>query len=270
MVSNPKRMRYVSENFSSSEGEGFDEDDYRPDKRVSTGLVKKILEVTGNFQSDRHSKGKGKWLSKNAIMARENRLKKKIYITNLEKEVDELKTKNTDYLKVVESQSLLISDLKKEIKYLKSVIANSTDIGTLVKNIHQNTGMSVTTSLDQSLSRYVSKPKQPIARKTAHPWEEKTYPSYPTPEPDLALNDSFTDDLLNSELNEFLGDSFVSPVDLEEGVCDNHLKEHNYTSVHDDDGDDSDVGVCLHVSKHRVSLEFCSTCSDNATLAWNN
>ncbi|XP_063909643.1 uncharacterized protein LOC135127190 [Zophobas morio] len=122
MVSNPKRVRYVSENFSSSEGEGFDEDDYRPDKR-----------------SDRHPKGKGKWLSKNAIMARENRLKKKIYITNLEKEVDELKTKNTDYLKVVESQSLLISDLKKEIKYLKSVIANSTDIGTLVKNIHQNT-----------------------------------------------------------------------------------------------------------------------------------
>ncbi|KAJ3627892.1 hypothetical protein MTP99_015234 [Tenebrio molitor] len=33
-----------------------------------------------------------------------------------------------------------------------------------------------------------------------------------------------------------------------------HLEEHNYTTP----AEDEEVGVCLHVSKHRISLEFYS------------
>ncbi|XP_015838527.2 uncharacterized protein LOC103315046 isoform X1 [Tribolium castaneum] len=258
MVSNAKRMKYVSENdYSSSDGENVDDGDFSQHNRRMGG---------------RRTKG----LSRNAIMARENRLKKKIYITNLEKEVGHLKTENANYSKVIESQSLLIADLKKEIKYLKSVIANSADIGNLIKNIHHSTGMSVTTSLDQSLSLNVSKPKQAIARKTAHPWEEKRYPSFPTPESDFlssphsesGLND-FTDDLFNNiELDDFMGvtDTILDPVSNETSEENLHLKEHNYTTNEDED----DVGVCLHVSRHKVSLEFCATCSENAQQAWND
>ncbi|RZB39209.1 bZIP 1 domain containing protein [Asbolus verrucosus] len=267
MVSNSKRMKYVSENEFSSSAEddvetSFD-DDYSQQNRKKSNV-------------------KPKWLSKNAIMARENRLKKKLYVTNLENEVGRLKTENENFTKVIENQSLLIADLKKEIKYLKSVIANSSDIGNLIKSIHRNTGMSVTTSLDQTLSLnndYVSKQRHHIARKTAHPWEEKQYPSFPTPESDFlssphsdnGLNDLNSDDLFsNLALAEIMepSDNFVDGLVLgdettylNEGT---HLQEHDYTNVEDD----GDVGVCLHVSKHRVSLEFCSTCSENACQTW--
>lgn len=283
MVSNAKRMKYVSENdeMSSSEEENSADEEYlHPTRKVSHKKLpgKSKNTFSGKFQNAlSQSKSKqGKWLSKNAIMARENRLKKKLYMTNLETEVNKLKTENNKYSKVVENQSLLITDLRKQVRYLKSVIANSSDISKLIRNIHQSTGMSVSTSLDETLSlnnAYLSKHKQPpIARKTAHPWDEPRYPSYPTPEPDFLSSSSpehFDSDLLFNDIKlDSLLDVGSDLIDICQEVSDlppkNHLTEHNYTSVLEEERDE-DVGVCLHVSKHRVSLEFCSTCSENAS-----
>ncbi|KAJ8937453.1 hypothetical protein NQ314_011842 [Rhamnusium bicolor] len=129
--------------------------------------------------------------------------------------------------------------------------------------------------------------KLPIPRKTAHPWEENNrYPNYPTPEsnclssPDHGLSDELTTDLLNDIPLNF-------PIDIPENELLNSflfeeekfndkppitLEEHNYnaTEQSDDINLEDDVGVCLHVSKHRLSLEFCSSCSENATQSWLN
>jgi hypothetical protein len=289
MVSNAKRLRYDSENYytSSEDDTIVDYGASQPDQEVRKSKIYKHCNgltdfCVQDFKYDQRPKNKNKRLSKNAIMARENRLKKKLYVSNLEKEVAKLRHDNGNFTKVIENQSLLLTDLKKEIKYLKSVIANSTDIGHLIKSVH-NTGMSVKTSLEQSLSlnNCISKPKQPIARKTAHPWEENRvshYPSFPTPESDLFSSpnsecrlDEFNDDILNlvpfDNILEF-SESYDTPdaqqtKSMDEG---HHLEEHNYTTP----AEDEEVGVCLHVSKHRISLEFCSTCSENASHTWSD
>jgi hypothetical protein len=124
MVSNAKRLRYDSENYYTSSED---------DTIVDYGASQPDQE---DFKYDQRPKNKNKRLSKNAIMARENRLKKKLYVSNLEKEVAKLRHDNGNFTKVIENQSLLLPDLKKEIKYLKSVIANSTDIGHLIKSVH--------------------------------------------------------------------------------------------------------------------------------------
>lgn len=90
--------------------------------------------------AEKRPKRQPKCFSRNALMARENRLKKKMYIENLEREVLCLKADNKKMNGVVENQSFLIAELRKEIKYLKSVLANSADISRLIRNINQNTG----------------------------------------------------------------------------------------------------------------------------------
>ncbi|KAJ8918165.1 hypothetical protein NQ315_011623 [Exocentrus adspersus] len=280
MASSNKRVKYEyayddRSEVSSTEEDSYDDSEYTPNKHS----IKR--------SSSRTSR-KPKCFTKNALLARENRLKKKIYITNLENDVASLRNENKKLSKIVDNQSYLITDLKKQLRYFKSVVANSSDISKLIRSIHQNTGMCVSSSLDKKLSlKNVCVPKLeiPIARKTAHPWdEEPSYPSYPTPEskdlcPSLGLKEEEWDNIASDVKFEF-------PIDFTEdklldAFSDNFLEakpidalgEHNYTTSPSkvEPSDDSlvdDVGVCLHVSKHRLSLEFCSSCSDNATQSW--
>lgn len=294
-MSTAKRFRYVSDDMSSSD-EDFDAE-YSPSSSQVREKAKTAIPVGGTklsaFQKEnsscngyrRNPTRKPKVFSKNAMMARENRLKKKLYLESLENDLTKAREENKKLSTVVDNQSFLIADLKKQIKYLKSVVANSNDLGKLIRNIHHSTGMSVSTSLDKTLSlnsQYVPKRSPPIARKTAHPWDElDQHPNCMTPESiensppvDYGLSDDFSLDFLNSDVP--LG----MPTDLScqdmfnnlEDTNENTLKEHDYVQnpTLEDNDDDDDVGVCLHVSKHRVSLEFCSTCSDNAQLAWSS
>ncbi|XP_049820184.1 uncharacterized protein LOC109594424 [Aethina tumida] len=273
-MSTAKRFRYVSDDMSSSD-EDFDAE-------YSPSSSQKENSSCNGYR--RNPTRKPKVFSKNAMMARENRLKKKLYLESLENDLTKAREENKKLSTVVDNQSFLIADLKKQIKYLKSVVANSNDLGKLIRNIHHSTGMSVSTSLDKTLSlnsQYVPKRSPPIARKTAHPWDElDQHPNCMTPESiensppvDYGLSDDFSLDFLNSDVP--LG----MPTDLScqdmfnslEDTNENTLKEHDYVQNPTlEEDDDDDVGVCLHVSKHRVSLEFCSTCSDNAQLAWSS
>lgn len=293
MVSNNKRMKYEYEDVSTSDEESCEDTDYVPHIKVSRRSTRncKYSTVLPDFQNEHSNKNcnprgrKPKCFTKNALLARENRLKKKIYIENLENDVTSLRTENKTLTTVVDNQSFLITDLKKQLKYFKSIIANSSDISKLVRNIHQSTGMSVSSSLDKNLSLKnvcVPKHKLPIARKTAHPWEETNYPSYPTPEsnylssPDALRGDELTE-ILNNIPPDFpidipedeLMNSFAFRDDNLEAESTKTLSEHNYTLTMPEDLQSSDdVGVCLHVSKHKVSLEFCSSCSENAAQSW--
>lgn len=207
--------------------------------------------------------------SKNAINARENRLKKKMYIQNLEKNVEKYRTKNKQLTLLLENQSNLLADMKKEVQYFKSIVANNKDITRLLKCINQNTGLPVTTSLNKKLSIEKS-----------HPWEDEQ----------LSFNLLENGEFLNDhELNLPLIDSpfqFEEPTNLPTDIFEmsndattlfnqdiNILNdEHNYnaTSPESSVSDDLGVGVCLHISNHKLSLEFCSTCSENASSAWKS
>ncbi|CAG9860830.1 unnamed protein product [Phyllotreta striolata] len=256
MVSNIKRMRYVSENLTSSEDESSDQQ-YFAEVRNGTSSKNNDYLYEPNFQDanlhERRSR-KPRCLSKNALLARENRLKKKMYVRKLEQEVSSLKSDNKKLATVVKNQSLFVADLKKEVKYLKSVISNSGDIKNLIRNIHSCAGMSVTSSLDSNLRlTNISVPKN-----TLTPSESDFITT-----PDCLLGNDLDFNLnLYEDISNFpsLFPDDISNVMLTPDMS--SLKDHNYTSASNEEEDD--VGVCLHVSKHNVSLEFCMNCNENA------
>nr|CAI5866540.1 unnamed protein product [Callosobruchus analis] len=270
MVSKGKRNKY---DLSSSEDESIE------DHCEDPGYVPHMDIKNATKTSTRGRKPK--CFTKNAMMARENRLKKKMYISKLEQDVDLLRKENKNLTAVVDNQSMLISDLRKEVKYLKSVIANSSDIGCLIRAINQNTSLPLRTSLDKKpcqSTEDIANPVQTTVKQNLHPWEEKpVYPCYPTPEDDSHslcseqnIDDTLTSDLFDLEFPiEMPDEDLLKDLTFDEKNVP-MMEEHNYTNNNDKENiEEENVGVCLHVNKHRVSLEFCPTCSENASQAHN-
>lgn len=277
----------------SDDTDGNTSDEYQPSMSPPAGKRMRSESTCSSAMSSsantkRRPTRQPKCFSKNAMMARENRLKKKLYIESLEKEVAALKAENKKIASLVENQSFLISELKKEIRYLKSILANSADISRLIRSIHENTGMSVSTSLDDSLTLKqspVSKQSSSTGKTSTNLWDENSLSS---PESQGQVSEENIDMLLDDDvlrhpenlLNESsdilpLNDndydfSLPFPMQEEKEREQVDVKDHCYSIKKEDhEKADDDVGVCLHVSNHRVSLEFCPTCSENAANNWN-
>ncbi|XP_030572103.1 uncharacterized protein LOC115770821 [Drosophila novamexicana] len=62
--------------------------------------------------------------NRNALLARENRRKKKAYMEAVEKELDETRCTNRSLLKALKKQFKLTQKLEKECQYLKDVLGN--------------------------------------------------------------------------------------------------------------------------------------------------
>lgn len=271
-----KRMSYEKDAPSTSE----EETDYNSGDEVRSDNKNNVRYCSFDFQnemprklSQNRPKRKPSSFSKNALMARENRLRKKIYVSNLERTVANLRKDNKKLSLITDNQSSLILNLQKEVKYLKSVIANSNDISTLIQNIHQSSGMSVSSSLDENLSlknSYIPKPQHHDFQKLEQ-WKHldtlDTLQNDSLESPSNVISDDFYEELfkndfdLNLPKEEMLNDFLLEP---EVKMTNN---DHNYTLTNGTHNQD-DVGVCLHVSKHHVSLEFCSTCSEKALQTW--
>ncbi|XP_045461972.1 uncharacterized protein LOC123672052 isoform X1 [Harmonia axyridis] len=142
-----KRVRYETKNkFESIDSSEGSDDNYNLNQLEDSSDPEVAIEAL-NYQSRR----KPKCFSKNAQMARQNRLKKKIHLAKLEKKVEILKKEKNDLNNIIHAQSNKLSELKKEVRYLKGVLVNSSDIRTLVRNIHESTGMPVSSSLSNRL-----------------------------------------------------------------------------------------------------------------------
>lgn len=85
--------------------------------------------------------------NRNAIMARENRKKKKELLETLEKNVDWLKDENYKLKKALKKRDAMVRKLEQDRLYLRSVIANETGIMSLIKTIQSNHKMPVTSSV---------------------------------------------------------------------------------------------------------------------------
>ncbi|KAL4238939.1 hypothetical protein ACF0H5_003643 [Mactra antiquata] len=106
-----------------------------------------------NFSME--SKG-SKCMSKNAILARELREKKKKYVQELENTVDVLKSRNCDLETKYSKQSKHVKSLESEVQYLRNVLANQTTIASLLNSVHKTPGISFTSSIGQNVKRKCS------------------------------------------------------------------------------------------------------------------
>ncbi|GFN96585.1 Creb/atf bzip transcription factor [Plakobranchus ocellatus] len=110
-----------------------------------------ILVVNDNSVSSSGRRGPpgGDPNSKNAIAARDNRLKKKKYIADLENTVRELQSENDQLRKETEIKKQSMISLQLEVQYLKNVIANQSTLSALLKSVSQTPGINLSASISQ-------------------------------------------------------------------------------------------------------------------------
>lgn len=246
---------------------------------------KKGKQDLGNFE---HERKRPKCPSRNAVMARMNRLKKKKFLESLERDVARLSDENAKLKQTLEGQSSLVCSLRKEVNYLKGVLANNKEISMLIKSIH-NTGLPVTSSLSKQSPinqmhsaadhNYVcTRSDSSIATSFSGLFDIDSATLASDDEKqqvaiidDVSLSLSMPPDntldlplLSPSERDpydtEFSGCYSVQPTTLNSPVTGSAAGDELFM----------DVGVCLHVAKRRVSLEFCSSCSSNALSTWED
>ncbi|KAM9351232.1 CREB/ATF bZIP transcription factor [Symphorus nematophorus] len=139
-------------------------------------------------------------INKNAIAARLNRLKKKEYVTSLEKKVGSLSTEN-NVLKQENSQlTKRVEELEDETRYLRAVLANESMLAQLLSRLSGVNGMKLSSSLFQGF--------------------DSNDHDYALPRKRVKVEEKETSG-----------------------------------------------GVCLHVDKNHVSVEFCTKCAESASTS---
>jgi len=203
-------------------------------------------------------------MSKNAIAARENRQKKKSYVSNLETSVKTLSHENSSLKKNVNSLETAVDSLQTEVEYLKSVLANQGTLGALLKNIASTQGVKLRSSEFQAVAKSAaeSSPSRPnMKRKKPVAQEENNSDSQK--ENDTCVNGVTTRIGSTRKIQKLDHDYAAAGSKKFVGV-----NGYDAESETDSDADDEcGAGVCLHVSNKKVSLEFCASCSKKAGQA---
>lgn len=228
-----------------------------------------------------------KVFNRNALMARENRQRKKQLMENMETQMQIVKEQNRQLKKIAKQQGSLITKLTNEKSYLRSVISNKTEILQLLKRI-QPAKLPITSSAvglmtDDEFTRNIYTPS---CSPNSNTFDDDKSANGTAPDPFLSdtqiieNNFFFTDfdlptpsnnlDGWESLLNSNYKISDIPELDDENSnstKC-NINNEHNYFLNNNLSQNTIEPGVCLHVNGGRVSLEFCENCHTNAQNAW--
>ena len=225
----------------------------------------------------RRNSKKPKCSSKNAILARRNRIKKKKYLEDLENEVKSLRAENSVLRTNVDGYRKDMEVVRKENRYLRNILASRKEISRLLGVIQDKTGLLTSSSL----CRTEVSNKRDMTPKTCapipSPVEPKQAPISATP---LVDSDIFSDGgLIESPITH-------NDVSLSGPECDDEMPmpsnlfssdDHDYLNFDTDFPEDwlagdeemPNIGVCLHVAKKKISLEFCQYCNENASQCWD-
>lgn len=186
-----------------------------------------------------------KCMSRNAIIARENRERKKQYIKQLESNLEEIKVENYDLKARLDAKTKHCEFLQKEAQYLRNVLANQSCIAALLQNIHATQGVTFTSSLTAN----VNSENRNLQKKAL---DEND--NYENTSKGIYVRAAGSHRKVKSNQGEAKVDDINSPL----------------TPCPSPDGVNSAGGVCLHVSDNKVSLELCAQCSENASNVWKS
>jgi len=204
-------------------------DEYANRREVSDSFVPKSDVVTfGSDSLRRH-------VSKNAVLARKNREKKKQYIFGLEESVRDLSAKNKELVRGCTEMRNTVASLRREVSYLRGVIENQSELARLLQHIPAAVASCELNMNDECAERKAD-----------------------------------GDDI--QSLSPSTPDSLCVSVHMESEAAAGYqclLTEHDYAqsemrSVGNDSSRHNKFGVCLHVANEVTSLQLCAACNDNA------
>ena len=208
----------------------------------------------------------GPCMSKNAIAARENRLKKKNYIGTLEKTVRELRNENLAMKTKMAGLEKNVTSLKEEVKYLRAVLANQSTLSALLRNIPKTAGVQLQSSeLNNNDLTKISRKRKYIT--IAQP---KVKQSCDVDQDNNDMSDSNDDlDCVSIKKVPKTDHSYATSVGSQDFDWDESSDVEIEVELEDLEVESTptspSAGVCLHVAGNRVSLEFCADCSQKAS-----
>jgi ATF/CREB family transcription factor len=212
----------------------------------------------------------GASLSKNALLARENRLKKKRYINGLEENLAVAKKENEALVNKLKEKDDSIDKLQKEIIYFKSILANVQEISGLIKTIKQESSIPMSTSL--------SSPTYPVKRSAAE--VPNTLVSKKLKMERISESSSVTSNIFEEDdCYDWMPSSPTCSTQLDAESLDvlSNFSEEDINLFGEDSlipterpSEPLKAGVCLHVFNKKVSLEFCATCANRAQEKWSS
>lgn len=268
--------------FVSGEMDSDDDTEFQPSTKRTRTITNVSMAAEKNSIKRKPTRVPNlKIQNRNALLARENRKRKKEMMDSLEKTVDDLQSQNKKLHKMMKFKDARTLKLEQEVRYLKSVIANKTEIVSVLKSLPKFTG---------SCPEIKKEAKE--FKSTGSGSDTATCETFDD-NGSVILEDLFmptiTDDFIFPDLDvatewdEILRNPFSSTTDfsdipkLEEinllspasSPTSEISTEHNYFEKSSlMSSDMGGAGVCVHINSGRVSLEFCSTCHYNATNSW--
>lgn len=222
--------------------------------------------------------------NRNALLARENRRRKKEHLETLENKVDQFHTENVSMRKTIKQQAKMIKKLQKEKMYYKNLLQSQPQIVNVLEKFNKNFrgGLFPSAGEDRAAN---SLSLSPSSTGSSSPFsidfnDNGTHlsndPFMSLPVPDI-IDSLFSDinsvdykshdptdyDLLgiNSPFHTAATPEYFSSTDCLSSISE-ISEEHNYTSPLAPNTPDS--GICLHIAGDKVSVEFCSVCCENA------
>lgn len=201
-------------------------------------------------------------------------MKKKRYINGLEESLAAAKKENENLESQLKEKDVVIENLKKEVTYFKSILANVQEISTLIRTVKQEASFTLTTSLppaENPLKRYASDAfpepclKAKIQRlsessgecSSIFDEEEDMYSWMPVSPSLTSTIDQESIELLSNFHERDLDLSVEDPLQPAFEVPDAIASIASTIP-----------GVCLHVQNKKMSLEFCSSCASKASEKW--
>ncbi|OAD52207.1 hypothetical protein WN48_02608 [Eufriesea mexicana] len=145
---------------SSTDANDTYESKYKMRLRESLRNAQQSITSENDIVMEPRKRGRGPskrpCLNRNALMARENRLKKKAYLEKIENKLSFYQQENKNLVNIIRKQGIDIKRLSGEVAYLKSVLNNNTSITALLKTINDGLQKISTQRKNSLYSNHVS------------------------------------------------------------------------------------------------------------------
>lgn len=216
-----------------------------------------------NTKEMKHKHGHSPCMSRNAIIAREHRQRKKELMKDLEQSVGSLKKENSELKTECNSLKKSVEDLTSEVQYLKGVLANQSTLATILHKISDIPGLTITSSLNATGTNNNNNTSTQTRAKRS---KQKRCLENQENEGKNNEMDSKKRKVTRSSAKQSQhptrGDDAMQS--RKTGI------EGNSESVGRDDVSPDDAGICLHISGSSVSVEWCDLCSNKSKKGREN
>jgi hypothetical protein len=244
----------ISQNGTNSSYVDSDDDcEYQPElKRHSTFSI--VSNNSTNIQRKPTRVPDPKVKNRNALLARENRQRKKEQMEVMEKEIAELTRDKKQLQKMMKSYKENETKMAAEIRYLRAALNNQPGIVKLLKkfDIDENNTSVIKPSTQGSTDVSSGSETASVTSETATN--------------DFCLDDVF-DGMYNNPFEEKIIDDFQPSILTPPGSM--RASDHDYTATTKTSKKSlSTPGICFHINDGRYSLEFCAQCHNNAINSW--